>query len=123
MSAVNCATVIATVTVGMVVNMDFTDTDLSNIKIKKQHLHEMQSAIQNIIDTKKVTNVSIGTLNFDKPTSDSYTKIQNAINALESSFSNNCCQSCQSSVSCQSCQACQSVCICDCDCSDDANNI
>ena len=101
--------------------MNFTDNDLTNVKIKKTHLTEMETAIKSLISSKKISNVSIGTLNYNKPTSDSYRKIQNAIHSLESSFSNNCCQACQSYTSCQSCQTCQSNCNCNCDCCDDGN--
>lgn len=100
--------------------MAYTDTDLTDIKIKKQHLTELQTSIQSIIDSKNVS-VTIGTLDFNNPTSDSYKKLQTAINNIESAFSNNCCQSCQSYTSCQSCQSCQRQCDCNCDCSDDGN--
>lgn len=99
--------------------MAYTDPDLTDIKVKKQHLTELQSSIQSIINSKKIS-VTIGTLDFNKPTGDSYKKLQIAVNNIESSFSNNCCQSCQTTTSCQSCQSCQMQCNCNCDCSDDS---
>lgn len=98
--------------------MAYTDTDLTDVKVKKQHLTELQSSIQSVINSKKVS-VTIGTLDFNKPTSDSYKKLQTAINNIESSFSNNCCQSCQTTTSCQACQSCQKQCRNCWDCSDD----
>lgn len=98
--------------------MNFTDSDLTNVKVKNRHLTEMQLAIQDLITNNKIS-VNIGSLNSLAPDSESYLKLQKAVNILESSFSNNCCQSCETYTACQSCQSCQAQCNCNCDCADD----
>ena len=131
--------------------MAYTDTDLTNVKIKKVHITELETAIKAVITAAKLTSsVSIGTLSYTKVNAGNVSKLQKAINSLESKFSNNCCESnkcqtcqsdkcekcqeacscqsnkcekCQEACSCQSnkCQKCQRQCDCDCDCGDDSS--
>ena len=117
--------------------MAYTDPTLNNtIKVKKVHLTELKSSIDTMITNKKVS-VTSPTLTYTKVNSANIKALQTAINALETAFSGNCCQSnccqtcqtskcqsCQTSTcqsqscqtsKCQSCQSCQSY-SCSCSC-------
>ena len=90
----------------------YTDPTLNNtIKVKKTHVQEIETAVKNMITNKKVSGVSVGTMDYSKVENSNIINLQKAINALETKFSNNCCESdhCQT---CQSdkCERCQEAC-------------
>ena len=91
--------------------MAYTDTSLESVAIKKIHVSELADGIT-ILATgvKKASLVDVSGLDYTKINSANIAKLQKAIHALESSFSNNCCQAdcCQTCQGCQSCQKCQS---------------
>lgn len=95
--------------------MAYTDDSLnSNIKVKKVHVSELVDKVNSLINTAKLTSsVSVGTMDYSKVKKVNIANLQKAVNNLESSFSNNCCESnhCQT---CQSsrCQSCQNACTC-----------
>lgn len=98
--------------------MAYTDTTIGkSTTIKSAHVSELVSEVDTIITNAKLTSsISVGTMNYDKVNSKNITNLQKAINALEGSFSNNCCESnkCQTCQSdkCQTCQGCQNSCTC-----------
>lgn len=94
--------------------------------IQSSDINNLNSSVKSIATTAKKTNLtsSITNVATGQPIKKiSIENLRKAINNLESSFSNNCCQSvnnnccqtCQSS-KCQTCQSCQSQCNCNCDC-------
>ena len=92
--------------------MAYTDPTLNNtIKIKKAHIQELETSIKNMITNKKVSGVTVDTMDYSKVENSNIVNLQKAINALETKFSNNCCESdhCQT---CQSdrCERCQEAC-------------
>ena len=109
----------------------WTDSTLStNVKNKAVHINELKNTIQTLINNANLTSsISIGTITTTgKILDDNISSLQKAVNALETSFSNNCaksqcsdkcetcqdtctCQSCQSS-KCQACEKCQDSCTC-----------
>ena len=113
----------------------WTDSTLStNVKNKAVHINELKNTIQTLINNANLTSsISIGTINTTgKILDDNISSLQKAVNALETSFSNNCaksqcsdkCETCQDTCTCQSCQSskcqsCQSQCDCNCNCNCD----
>ena len=94
--------------------------------IKSTDINNLNSTVKSIATTAKKTDLtnSLSNVSANQPIKKiSIENLRKAINNLESSFSNNCCQSvnknccqtCQSS-KCQTCQSCQSQCNCNCDC-------
>ena len=75
---------------------NFTDPTLTTeIKLKKVHISELVDNLKAIRDNKKVkltSQVSIDGINYNKVNSKNLKILQNALNALETKFSNNCCQ-------------------------------
>lgn len=112
--------------------MGYTDSDLTGVKVKRSHLNELKSSIENLALEKKIS-VYISIPSVEKITASHVQAIQDAVNNLESKFSNNCCQAnccqtCQGCQKCQDCQGCQSCQTCqtekecynpNCDCGDD----
>lgn len=98
--------------------MAYTDGTLnSSVTIKRTHVSELANEVNTIISNAKLTSaISTGTMDYSTINKNNITNLQKAINALEGSFSNNCCESnhCQTCQSdrCQSCQGCQNACTC-----------
>lgn len=98
--------------------MAYTDTTLTNTTpVKLVHVKEMIDAVNTLITNAKLTStISTITVQSGAIKSANILSLQNAINKLETSFSNNCCQAnhCQTCQSdkCQSCQGCQNACSC-----------
>ena len=93
--------------------MAYTDTINNQTKIKSVHQSEIFNQASSLASSKKVSfNFSIQ--NETKISKNNIKNIQLALNHLEGSFSNNCCQAncCQS----QSCQSCQKNCSCQSQC-------
>jgi len=83
--------------------------------VKGEHIKEIVTDVDSLITKSKLTTLSTGIMDYTKISKENIKNIQDAIHNLESSFSNNCCESnhcqtCQSSKcqSCQTCQGCQS---------------
>lgn len=96
-------------------------------KILSSDINNLNSTIKSVASSAKKTDLtnSLSNVSTNQPIKKiSIENLRKAINNLESSFSNNCCQSvnnnccqsCQSS-KCQSCQGCQSQ----CNCNDDSH--
>lgn len=75
---------------------NFTDPTLTTeIKLKKVHISELVDNLKAIRDNGRVkltSQVSIDGINYTKVNSKNLKILQNALNALETKFSNNCCQ-------------------------------
>ena len=95
--------------------MAYTAINKKETIVVSSHVSELKDSLVEIAKNKKLS-VTIS-LDETKPTAANITDLQTAVNSLEASFSNNCCQanccqssSCQSQTcqKCQSCQSCQS---------------
>ena len=98
--------------------MPYADENInSDTSIKSTHVSELVPKINTLITNAKLTDtITIGSMDYSKVNKQNVVNLQKVINALEGSFSSNCCESnkCQTCQSdkCQSCQGCQNSCTC-----------